>query len=380
MEINYNKLTRNYKKYPIKVGEQLVYEDFYYLYWELNLTKSQVSEILGCSTDKIYKFAKQHGLIKSTQMSTQSQKQLLIEKYGVDNIMKTDKAKKALSKKMKTTFELRGKEITDKRKQTCLEKYGCENPSQVKDIKEKKKQTTRKNYGVDNPQQCQEIKQKSKETYIQKYNGFPMCVDSKLYNKTYETILNEYGCDNVMKNKEISKKAGETQKQRQEEYKKRNLEKYGVEYPSKLKEVIDKINTAKSKNGTFNTSQEELEIKCLLENLFHIVYNKTHKPQYPFRCDFYIVELDLYMEYNGSWTHGFRPFNENDKNCLLDKQIMEEKAKNSKYYKNAIETWTIRDVLKRQTAKNNELNWIEFFNMDQFYEWYNNMEKIYGSK
>ena len=40
-------------------------------------------------------------------------------------------------------------------------------------------------------------------------------------------------------------------------------------------------------------------------------------------------------------------------------------------YNNAIYTWTIRDTLKRETAKKNNLNWIEFFNMKQFMDWYN---------
>ena len=40
-------------------------------------------------------------------------------------------------------------------------------------------------------------------------------------------------------------------------------------------------------------------------------------------------------------------------------------------YKNAIKIYTISYPLKRQTAKENNLNWIEFFNMKEFEEWYN---------
>ena len=39
-------------------------------------------------------------------------------------------------------------------------------------------------------------------------------------------------------------------------------------------------------------------------------------------------------------------------------------------YKIAIEVWTIRDPLKRETARKNNLNWIEFFTMDEFMKWY----------
>ena len=42
---------------------------------------------------------------------------------------------------------------------------------------------------------------------------------------------------------------------------------------------------------------------------------------------------------------------------------MKEKAQTSDFYHNAIETWTIRDVKKRNFAKEHNLNWVEFFNL-----------------
>ena len=46
-----------------------------------------------------------------------------------------------------------------------------------------------------------------------------------------------------------------------------------------------------------------------------------------------------------------------------------EKSQNSNFYKKAVEVWTIRDVKKRNTAKQNNLNYLEFFNMKQFNDW-----------
>ena len=40
------------------------------------------------------------------------------------------------------------------------------------------------------------------------------------------------------------------------------------------------------------------------------------------------------------------------------------KSKNSGYYQNAINTWTIRDVNKRNIAKQNNLNYLEIFSKD----------------
>lgn len=94
---------------------------------------------------------------------------------------------------------------------------------------------------------------------------------------------------------------------------------------------------------------------------------------YPFTCDFYIPELDLYIEYQGFWSHGkhpFDPYSENDNRIL---QIWKQKT-NHLMYKNAISVWTVRDPLKRKIAKENNLNWLEFFNMNEFENWYKTLE------
>ena len=88
--------------------------------------------------------------------------------------------------------------------------------------------------------------------------------------------------------------------------------------------------------------------------------------RYPFACDFYIPSLDLFIECNYHWTHGGKPY-EGTEN---DKKIVEKwKTKNTKFYNNAIQTWTVRDVNKRNTVKENKLNYIEFWNIDDLKTW-----------
>ena len=91
--------------------------------------------------------------------------------------------------------------------------------------------------------------------------------------------------------------------------------------------------------------------------------------EYPFPCDFYIPSIDTYIEYQGFWTHGKEPYigSEEQKNVL---NLW--KNKNSTQYKRAIKTWTIEDIKKREIAIQNNLNWLEFFNMNQFMHWFNN--------
>ena len=85
--------------------------------------------------------------------------------------------------------------------------------------------------------------------------------------------------------------------------------------------------------------------------------------EYPYNCDFYIKSLNLYIECNFHWTHGGHSY---DSENLEDLEIIEKwKSKKSKYYNNAITTWTVRDVRKRNIAKKNNLNYIEFFDFNK---------------
>ena len=135
------------------------------------------------------------------------------------------------------------------------------------------------------------------------------------------------------------------------------------------------IETKRSK-GTFNSSsiQDRLTeyLKIMYPNV-ELEYNKDLR--YPFSCDFYIPELDLFIELNGHWTHGDHPF---DKNNPEDLEKLEKwKAKCSTYvsskgtvkqnsYHTAIKVWTEVDPLKLEYAKNNNLNYVVFYNIRKF--------------
>ena len=89
--------------------------------------------------------------------------------------------------------------------------------------------------------------------------------------------------------------------------------------------------------------------------------------RYPFNCDFYIKSKDLFIELNLSWTHGGKLFEGTDED-LTKLAVWEEKAKTSEYYKNAIQTWTMRDVLKYNTAKQNHINYLVIYTEQDFTE------------
>ena len=185
----------------------------------------------------------------------------------------------------------------------------------------------------------------------------------------FTTCLQKYGVDSYSKTNEYKYKL-----------KKTSLEKYGVEHPMKsnivkdkydYSNIVSKIILTKEKNGTFNISKSEYESYIILKEKYPDILRQYKSELYPFLCDFYIPSLDLYIECNYSWTHGGKPYEgTNEDNIKLNKW----KEKNTKYYDNAINTWTIRDINKRKIAKENNLNYIEFWNIKELKIWVKNKE------
>ena len=155
------------------------------------------------------------------------------------------------------------------------------------------------------------------------------------------------------------------------------LQKYGVDsytkteqyrqnYLDNLKNYKEKEYNTKKKNNSFNISKPEDESYAILKERYLDVVTQYKDDRYPFACDFYIPSLDLFIECNYHWTHGGKPYEGTED----DRQIVEKwKAKGTKFYINAIQTWTIRDVNKRNIAKQNKLNYIEFWNIDEIKKW-----------
>lgn len=156
------------------------------------------------------------------------------------------------------------------------------------------------------------------------------------------------------------------------------LKKYGVENAGGTKEAQAKIDKTKKENNTYGKSKVEEKIYILLKDKFKTVERQYKSKKYPFPSDFYIPEKDLYIEYQGYWTHGkqshtiYGPF---EKNKPLHQKMLanwqQQLNEGHKAYKTAIQVWTVSDPLKRQTAKDNGLNWLEFWTFDEFIKWYN---------
>ena len=229
-------------------------------------------------------------------------------------------------------------ESKEQRRQTCLIKYGVDNPAKVEDIKEKTKQTNLKIYGVENVYQSKYIQDKIKKTNLERYG-----VDSPLKKKEFV---------DKMQNTNIKRYGAKTYAETQE---------YKDFYAEHKDEFQEKINSTKRKNRSFNISTKEDYLYDIIKNNFPDVKRQYSSNLYKYVCDFYIPSLNLYIEYQGTWTHGPHPYDIQSNKDKERRKYLEEKAINSKFYKNALIVWTVKDPEKRKLAETNNLNYLEIY-------------------
>ena len=228
--------------------------------------------------------------------------------------------------------------------ETNVIRYGTVTPMKNKDIAKKvsiawKGRTS---------EEKDRIMEKVKDTKEKKYG-------SATYNnseKATATCLERYGCERPCKSEVIKKKLIQT-----------NLQRYGHTSPTANKEIHAKIDATKLKNGTLNTSPnfEEKMIKYLQETYpsYIILTQYSEDPRYPYLCDCYIKDLDLFIEFQGSYYHNYTEF------LGLSEQVEEyERLKAKGGQKAAIaEVWRYKDPKKRETAKKNNLNYLEYWEL-----------------
>lgn len=196
------------------------------------------------------------------------------------------------------------------------------------------------------------------------------CNQAELTRRRKISMMKKYGVENPFSLKEIRDHVVAT-----------NIERYGVPNLFKLKSFKDRMKiiqrspeyhrkryeTMKARH-TFNSSRiEDKTYEILLKKFPDTIHQYTSK-EYPFECDFYIPSINTYIELNYHWTHGDHFYNENDRNDIGKLELW--KSKNTKYYNNAIDTWTIRDIHKKIVAESNCLNYLVFFNENDFNIWF----------
>lgn len=290
--------------------------------------------------------------------SAEKVKEYWINHYGVDNPAKTDFVKK-------------------KMRETNLKKYGFNCSSKSEIVKEKIKQTCLKRYGVEYTGQIEEAKEKSKKTCLEKYGSEYYIASKDRLEKTIEFSKQNYNVDWFTKSEEIKNKAKETM-----------LRRYGVEYSMQIPknkeymsylmssyEMQERRYDAMKRNHTFNSSSTEEELFLYIKSKFPTVVRQyKDKNRYPYFCDFYIPELDYFIELQGYYTHGKHPF---DPNSNEDLQLIEYYKKKYGEDCQSITIWSIKDVEKRDCAKRNHLNFKEVWSLEDGKNFVNYLYSVY---
>ena len=351
-------------------------EKAYDLYINKNMEAKEASELLGCTEKGLRTLIHRERWIKRPRERVNISKDLLYYLYLTKNLSRKEVAEElnisehVVKRRLKEYNIKKGIEghIENIRK-SCMEKYGLPNGGWAPETQEKIKRTNLERYGSESYLQCDNYKKKNKET-LERLGVTNVFQLEDIKKKSKETMVKKYGVEHNTQNKEIAMKVADSIHNNWKHKTEEELKRLSEIYSESTKRCLDKINATKRKNGTFNTSKPEQKIKRLLEECFPDTKCQYESELYPFNCDFYIPCLDLYIEYQGFWSHGKHPFDLESEKDLEKLKIWKEKAKTSKFYKNAIETWTVRDPLKRKIAKQNNLKWSEFFNFDEFSRWF----------
>ncbi len=286
-------------------------------------------------------------------------------------------------------------DVQNKMKITCQEKYGTDYAWQAEQTKAKIKQTTRNHYGVDcylQTDECRKItaevtssdkvKDKIKQTNLKHYGVACSFQASVVKDKIKHTKLDRYGREtynNLDKAKETSRA------------------KYGVDNPTQSIEVQNKMkatclgrygvdNIWKDRDSRLKAKKKSQKSMCkhgnrssleaLLEQYFidnHIKYEPEYNKdiRYPYFCDFYLPDFDLFIEVNGYYTHCNHWFDSNNSEDVNKLNELIEKSKVHSMYKTCIRVWTQSDVEKRNCAKNNKLNYVVLWSKQDILDWIN---------
>lgn len=240
---------------------------------------------------------------------------------------------------------------------------------------------TFKQHAKEDPDFINKIEQKRKQTKVKNGHNPNWHNEKQMIETRYEKNGGVWESEETIKRKEQSSlikygfKSPNSSDIVKRHKKEGCLRKFGVDSYSKTQMYHDQMIVVneqrkakeyetKKMRGTFNTSQpEERTYKFLIEQFGEDDVIRQYRSEiYPFSCDFYVKSLDLYIECNYSWTHGGHWFDENNEDDIA--KLEKWKSKGTKYYKNAIETWIVRDIKKKIIVEQNKLNYIVIWEED----------------
>lgn len=150
---------------------------------------------------------------------------------------------------------------------------------------------------------------------------------------------------------------------------------YGIENPGNSREARIKASITMRQKGHY--SKDEDYFADELTKLGIRFETQYQSDKYPFLCDFYLCDYDIYVELNIYWSHNDHFFDALDSNDLEILHKWQSKADNGHaQYLNAINVWTQKDILKRDIAQKNNLNYVVLWSREEIEFYINYLKEI----
>ena len=293
----------------------------------------------------LMKYVKKMSEISSSKEVRDKVKATSIERYGAEHWTKSEEGRKRLSEMFSTD------EVRKKRSEI----------SSSQAVREKIIKTNMERYGVPYYWQSEEGRKRLKE----------LLSSDSVIEKTKRTNLERYGAE-TWQGSDIGRKVLSSDRVLSKR-KITSIKRYGADSWSESeegraflnsKDVLYRIHNTKLINRSYRKSIPENKLYSMLCDKFGSddVVRQFRSKRYPFNCDFYIKSLDLFVELNAFWCHNGHWFDVDNENDL--KLVDFWFNKGTDFYQRAIYIWTISDVKKRLCAKENNLNYVVFWNDD----------------
>lgn len=233
----------------------------------------------------------------SRLLAAKKSKETFIERYGVDNISKTNDFKEF----MRETTYFKTDEFKEKMKKKNLEKYGVEFHTQAKVVKEKIKETCIDKYGATTFLKSDDYKKQMKnrplteaeKRYKEELRNRGKTLEGlKKYNPWIKHPEEYFDFENYIKSISGEKTVYE-------------LAEYFNVNTVTIKWKAEQSNVAKDIKDFNKGSIVEEEFKSKLEsnNINYIYRDRTQI--YPLELDFFLSEYNIAVELSPTWTHSF---------------------------------------------------------------------------
>lgn len=240
-----------------------------------------------CSEECRYKLAQMNTDIEKR---TESQKKALLEKYGVDNVMKIPR-------------------VSDKIKQTNSERYGKEWYTQTTAYKESVRKTSQEKYGENHFLSSKDVIAKRKKTCLDNYGVDNVSKSNEIIHRIKEVLIDRYGVENIGQIHVKNIKEWKLFKEDPISYIRNHFDKptmrelcdyFGVT-PSPIYSLIDVDNNPDILKHEFSMMESDLKELLDKHNISYTQNNRTVIK--PYEVDFYLPEYQFAIECNPTITH-----------------------------------------------------------------------------